>query len=388
MNKKQFVKVFATTFALMTTLVVATPSQLVMAQGQKPPTSTPVPKSKWVTQPVKFGKIKLYEHSSGWFDIKVPENWTETDNSTDNEAIVSFADPTQNAAVFVDVYANDTELSKAEMSKQLDTFVQKSYKKLDKFKANKPEVLKDLNGSGQVFLYKSKLDNGKEVTMYGDAYLEQHDNTLMTLVVLLLPEEQYQTIKKQAYEIVNSVTAHPEAYTAPTADTGNTNTSSSFSMGDLTDYEHPTSVFKLKVPDDWKEVDSSTDGFPLVVWVEPSGLGVMSASASKLTKALKTAELQTNIVAFINGYAKGNKKIKGVKIGDKKAKGNEAAASFTFTNDINGETVEMFGVATVKQDVKTVSYLLISLPQADLEGVGDKPTEIFDSFSVDGSASF
>jgi hypothetical protein len=387
-NKQQLVKGFATTLALATTLAVATPGQLALAQGQKPPTSTPVPRSKWVTQPVKFGKMKLYEHSTGWFDIKVPDNWTEDDSSVDTEAIVTFTDPTGNAAVIVHAYPNDTELSKAEMGKQLDEFIQKTYKKLTKFKANKPEALKSLNGAGQVFLYSAKLDNGKSVTMYGDAFLEQHDNTLMTLVILLQPEEQYQTIKKQSYEIVNSITAHPEAYTASTEPT-NTNTSSStFSMGALTDYEHSTGVFKLQVPEDWKEVDSSTDGFPLVVWVEPSGLGVMSASATKLSKALKTSELQTNVVSFINGYAKGNKKMSNVKIGEKNAKGNEAAASFTFTNDIDGEEVEMFGVATVKQNSKTVSYLLITLPKASLEDAGDKPTEIFDSFEVDGSVSF
>ncbi|NJM42174.1 MAG: hypothetical protein HC853_16205, partial [Anaerolineae bacterium] len=121
---------------------------------------------------------------------------------------------------------------------------------------------------------------------------------------------------------------------------------------------------------------------------EPSGLGVMSASATKLSKALKTSELQTNVVSFINGYAKGNKKMSNVKIGEKNARGNEAAASFTFTNDIDGEEVEMFGVATVKQNSKTVSYLLITLPKASMEDAGDKPTEIFDSFEVDGTVSF
>jgi hypothetical protein len=382
--------VFAASFALVTALAVATPGQLAYAQGQKPPaTSTPVPRSKWVTQPVKFGKMKLYEHSSGWFDIKVPENWTENDNSTDNEAIVSFTDPTQNAAIFVNVYPNDTELSKEEMGEQLNNYIQKTYKKLTKFKANKPELLKSLNGAGQVFLYQTKLDNGKQVFMYGDAYLEQHDNTLMTLIVLLLPEEQYQTIKKQTYEIVNSLTAHPENYTAATEKTNTETTSSTnFVMGDLTGYEHPTGVFRLQVPEDWREVDSSTDGFPLVVWVEPSGLGVMSASATKLQKALKASELQTNIVSFINGYAKGNKKMTNVKIGEKSSRNNEAAASFTFTNEINGEDVEMFGIATVKQDSKTASYLLVTLPQANLEDAGDKPTDIFDSFEVDGSVTF
>ena len=388
MNKKTLAKGFATSFALITTLAVATPSQLVLAQGQKPPTSTPVPKSKWVTQPIKFGKLKLYEYSTGWFDIKVPDNWTEEDNSKDNEAIVSFTDPTQNAAVVVDVYPNDAELTKAEMGKQLDAYIQSSYKKLTKFRSNKPEVLKDLNGAGEVFLYQAKLDNGKSVTMYGDTYLEQHDNTLMTLVVLITPEEQYQTIKKQAYEIVNSLTAYPAAYKAPTSDTGSTSTSSDFSMGDLKDYAHESGVFKLKVPEDWKEVDNSSKGFPLVVWVEPTGKGVMSASATKLPKALKTSELQTNIVSFVNGYAKGNKKIKNLKMGDKKAKTNEAAANFSFVSDVNGEDIEMFGVATVKQDGKTVSYLLVTLPNASLEAAGDKPTEIFDSFEVDGSATF
>ena len=386
MNKKNLTKGFATSIALVTTLAVATPGQFVFAQGQKPPISTPVPKSKWVTQPVKFGKMKLYEHSTGWFDLKVPDNWTEEDNSKEGEAIVSFTDPTQNAALVIDVYPDDTKLSKADMGKQLDAYIQKSYKKLTKFKSNKPEDLKSLNGAGAGFQYQTKLDNNKLVTMYGDAYLEQHDNTLMTLVVLIMPEEQYQTIKKQAYEIVNSVTAHPEAYKAPTVDTPAPN--SDFTMGDLKDYAHESGAFKLMVPENWKEVDNSTKGFPLLVWVEPNGLGVMSASATKLPKALKTSELQTNIVSFINGYAKGNKKISALKMGDKKAKTNEAAANFTFTSDVNGEAIEMFGVATVKQDGKTAAFLLVTLPNANLEDAGTKPTEIFDSFEVDGSATF
>ena len=389
MNKKELTKGFATCLVMAVLLATATPGQFAQAAGEKPPaTATPVPRSKWVTLPIKFGKAKLYEHSTGWFDVKVPADWTESDKSSDAEAFVTFTDPTGNGALIVNVYPESNELTKDEMATQLNDYIQKSFKKLTKFKANKATPMKNLNGASGVFAYQAKLDNNKQVTLYGDAYLEQHDNTLMSLSVLLLPEEQYQTIKKQAYELVDSITVHPEAYTAPDSNTAKTTSSTDFSFGDLKDYEHSTGVFKLKVPADWKEVDNTTNGFPLLVWVDPTGQGIISASASKLPKALKTSELQTSIVSFINGYAKGNKKIKNVKIGEKSSKGNEAAASFTFTNDVNGESVDMFGVATVKQDSKTVSYLLVSYPQASISDAGDIPTQIFDSFEVDGSASF
>ena len=393
MTKNRLTTGIATSLALATllaTLATATPSQVAFAAGEKPPaTATPVPRSKWVTQPIKFGKATLYEHSTGWFDVKVPSDWTDEDKSSDAQALVTFTDPTGNGALLVNVYPNSDELSKQDMVGQLDDYIQKTFKKQTKFKASKAEAMKNLNGASTGFAYQTKLDNGKQINMYGDAYLEQHDNTLMSLTLLLLPEEQYQTIKKQAYEIVNSVTIHPEAYKAPDNTTGNTTTTSTdFAFGDLRDYEHSTGVFKLKVPADWKEVDKTTDGFPLLVWVDSTGQGIISASATKLPKALKTSELQTSIVSFINGYAKGNKKITNVKIGEKSAKGNEAAASFTFTNDIDGEAVDMFGIATVKQDSKTVSYLLVSFPKASVSDAGETPTEIFDSFQVDGSVSF
>jgi hypothetical protein len=348
-----------------------------------------VPRSKWVTLPIKFGKLQTYEHISNWFEVQVPNNWTKNDKSTDDSAIVTFTDPTKNGAVFFNVFANTDALSKDDMAEKLDEFVRSSFKNQAKFKAGEARAMQKLNGASQVFSYETKLSNNKNVVMYGDAYYEQHDNTLISIIVLLLPQEQYETVKKQVYEIVDSFSAKPENYAPEPLPEPTPEPTDEFDFGALTDYEHPTGVFTLRVPEDWTERDSSKEGFPLLIWADSTGQGVLSVSATKLQKAYKSSEIQATVVSFINGYAKGNKRMKNLVLGAKRAVGSNAAlARFTFTAQIAGENVEMSGVALAKQNTRTIAYLILTYPTNSEEANSELIGEILDSVGVDGKALF
>lgn len=364
----------------------AGPLTPTLAQDDPPPTSTAVPRSKWVTQPIKFSALKTYTHDPAWFEIDVPSNWTSDDTSTADEAIITFTDPTKNGAVFVDVFANTDELSKADMVEKLDTFVNASFRKLTKFKATDASEMENLNGASQFFRYSTKLTNGKTVNMYGDAFYEQYDNTLVSIVVLLLPEEQYITIKKQAYNIVNSFKAAPENYEAGTP-TDNP-VAGDFAIGDLKDFEQEAGIFNVRVPADWEESDNSSSDFVQLIWQDSTGKGLVIASAAAAKKTYKPAELQAEGVSYIKSFTKNTKRFKDVKIGKKSVVDGAALVAFSYTFILNGEDVPIVGVIAAKQDQNTIGFLQLAVPEENADNLIDVSEEIVASFTINGDVSF
>ena len=367
---------------------MAVPSSLVLATNP-PPTSTAVPRSKWVTQPIKFSALKTYTHDPAWFEIGVPTNWTADDTSKDDEAIVTFTDPTKNGAVFVDVFANTDELTKSDMADKLDTFVNTFFGKLTKFKASDASQMKNLNGASQYFAYSTKLTNGKTVNMRGDAYYEQYDSTLISIIVLLLPDEQYQATQKQAYTIVDSFKAHPENYEpVVAADPTPEPTTGEFALGNLKDFEHDSGVYSLRVPEDWKESDNSSSDFVQTIWQDSSGTGLVIASAAAATKTYKTADLQAESVSYIKSFTKNTERFKDVKIGKKSVKGTTTLVAFSYTYILNDVEVPIVGVVAAQQSKKTIGFLQLAVPEANADSVSDASEEIVTSFKVNGDASF
>lgn len=386
---------------LLVTALLSQPAA-VLAQGNKPPapTSTPVPRSKWVTQPIKFGDLQDFTHKSEWFEAKIPENWTADDTSTETTAIVSFSDPTGNAAVTFAVFADSDELSKDDMVDKLADYVKKAFSKLTKFSASDAKALKNLNGAGQGFSYRQKLSNGKTVTMYGDAYYEQHDSTLVSIIVFLAPEEQYITIKGDAYKVVDSFKALPDNYdstdvanadsdTGNTENTENTDTTdqtndktSEFAIGDLTSYKDSTSGYKLQVPEAWTRKAGKSNNLPYVTWSSADG-GIISAIVSPIPKAFSSADLQKASSEFVKGYAKGNTKVTDLKVGKTKTVDkNSALTSFSYTTDVNDESVEMSAAVLVRQNSKSAVFLMIAIPTSGVDANSDIVDEILSSLTV------
>ena len=368
----------------------AAPATSVLAQDDPPPTSTPVPRSKWVTQPVKFGTLKTYSHDPAWFEIDVPTNWTVDDTSKDDEAIVTFTDPTKNGAVYADVFADTDELSKADMAERLDTFIKSYFGKLTKFTATDANEMDNLNGASQFFRYTTKLSNGKTVTMYGDAFYEQYDTTLVSILVLLLPEEQYVTVKKQAYAIVNSFKALPENYEASTTPTEDPTAepTGEFELGDLTEYQHKSGVYSLSVPGNWDEKDNSSGDFIQTIWQDSTGQGLVIASAAAADKTYKTSELQNEAVSYIKSFTKNTQRFKSVKVGTKSVKAGVAYVNYSYTYVLNGEDVPVVGIIAAKQEENTIGFLQVAVPADNADAVSDAVDEILSSFTIDGSVSF
>jgi tetratricopeptide (TPR) repeat protein len=169
-----------------------------------PPTASP---STGTTSPstgtkeIIFGPPRTYEHKSGWFAMSIPENWNVTDKSSEDEVIVSFADPTENAIVVVRVYSQTSGFTQSQLGESLRTFVNERMGSSDGYTAGDLRPQKD-GSIGLSFKY-NQLLQGKNYQMFGDAFIEQH-NGLVGVLALVMPQEQYDAKKKEAYDLLNS----------------------------------------------------------------------------------------------------------------------------------------------------------------------------------------
>jgi tetratricopeptide (TPR) repeat protein len=161
--------------------------------------ATPASNSR--TQEVEFGTPRVYDHKSGWFSMSIPENWKVTDKSSADEVIVSLADPTENAIVVVRVYSPNRGSTQSELGESLRAFVNDRMSSFDGFSAGDLRSQKD-GSIGLSFKYNQPLE-GKNYQMYGDAFIEQH-NGLVGILALVMPQDQYDTKKKDAYDLLNS----------------------------------------------------------------------------------------------------------------------------------------------------------------------------------------
>ena len=169
-------------------------------RAQVSTTTTPSP-SSGRTQEIVFSTPKLYEHRSGWFAMSIPENWKVTDKSSADEAIVSLTDPTENAVLVIRVYSPTTGFTQSQLGESLRQFVNERMSSFDAYAAGDLRPQKD-GSIGLSFKYNQAVE-AKNYQMYGDAFIEQH-NGLVGILALVMPQDQYDAKKKEAYDLLNS----------------------------------------------------------------------------------------------------------------------------------------------------------------------------------------
>jgi hypothetical protein len=153
------------------------------------------------TQEIIFGTPKIYNHKSGWFTLSVPGNWNIEDKSAEGEVVVSIGDPSENAIVVVRVYPPPQPRTQEQLGEVLKSFLSSRMGSFDGFVMG--ELKSQRDGSlGLYFKYNSVVDK-VSYKMYGDAFIEQH-NGLVGFIALIMPQNQYDTKKNSAYEMVNS----------------------------------------------------------------------------------------------------------------------------------------------------------------------------------------
>ena len=177
-------------------LVLSLFSAVALGQHDPPPASTTTGKTKEVV----IGEFKQYSHPSGWFTINIPSNWTINDQGDNNEAIVTFADPTKNGILVIRVWKSDNGATAEQRTKILSDFVNARLSSFPNFSArdrDKPD-----RSGGLFYKYDSVIDS-QSYAMYVDSFIEK-DGGKLAILGLIFPQEQYNAKKGATYRFVNS----------------------------------------------------------------------------------------------------------------------------------------------------------------------------------------
>ncbi|CAN5685916.1 hypothetical protein BH20ACI4_BH20ACI4_17110 [soil metagenome] len=179
--------------------------------SQEPATGAPVPPPKPVTSSsqktldVVFGAFKSYRHSSGWFSMSVPENWTISEKSVEGEYIISVTDPTENAAFVGRVWSSPDNMTEDELETVLTMFLNESLSDFLNFKLGIPTQIDGKVGIN--FKYDSVIE-AKTYPMIGESFIEQNGR-IIGLTNFILPKDQSVKKRDLINKMINSIKINP-----------------------------------------------------------------------------------------------------------------------------------------------------------------------------------
>ena len=163
---------------------------------------------------VKIGQLKTYTYSTNLFSINVPENWQRRDRSTTGEAIVSWYDPTNNAAIVVDVFSQEAFQQKGQipperLSRFLARAAQQQYRANPDFQLAATEAV---SGSWLQSRWSYTVTNlqGKKGRMLGYGLVRQ-DEDKISYIHFIVPETQYPQLRSQLSKITASYSVNSTA---------------------------------------------------------------------------------------------------------------------------------------------------------------------------------
>ena len=181
-------------------------------------------------------------------------------------------------------------------------------------------------------------------------------------------------------------TAAPTDSAATDATPADAATSGAMVVGDLKTYTHPSKVFSIDVPSNWKESDSSTAGTLSVSWVDPSGVAGVLTNVTTVEQTLTAAELTEKGTEFV-------KTVFGAEadfvMGDTKVQSDKSIlVPFTATHKIDGTQVEIGGLTYIEQRGTHLSVLTVLYPLAQEDAFFKGPLDkIINSYTLDTDAT-
>lgn len=367
--------VFVAGVLALTVSLNATPAA---AANNPPPTATPLPKAKSndafqlinpaSTKKVVFGELQEFTHPSGIFTIMAPENWSVQDGSNDDASVIYFLDPGKNAAIIARAMVVHDSPDADAVGQMLQTYVEDQFGGLKKYNAEAPKKMK--NGDMGMGFSFDATSGGKTYTMYGDAYGFLNDPIASTLV-FIAPKDQYEDIRDQAYEVLNSYNANPDALQA--------NAGGEDIIGELSLYEDKKGAFEILAPAGWDVKDQSKSGRSVIGFVQPDGKAELVVEVYKDAKSYKPADLQKLVEAYVED-SYGNQS--NLQMSDSEGAGSTAKASATFDLEVGNETIPMVAVLYVDKVQGALAYMRIAVPIASLDAIKDKMDEIGESYRI------
>ncbi|MDX2270963.1 MAG: hypothetical protein NW237_03305 [Cyanobacteriota bacterium] len=151
---------------------------------------------------VRIGSLETYEYETGLFSLGVPQNW-EVEEVSDSDIVrVLFTDPLGNAFVVVAVLAAEEKLSSNALGSLLQSDVELTFGEEPDFDMDKDPTPQDDGSVGVTFTFTSQVEN-LEVTLLGNAFIQQDDDYL-SLMYVIVPQEQFDDLQADIDQIINS----------------------------------------------------------------------------------------------------------------------------------------------------------------------------------------
>jgi hypothetical protein len=333
------------------------------------------------TKPIVFGKPKAYEHESGWFKLDIPSNWTAKDSSKDDEQIVTFSDPTGNAAIVVDIFTSEKTMADADMSALTTKFIREKFSSYKKFSISKAQVVR----KGLISLkfgYQQPLGT-KSIPMSGESFMRNHEDALYALVTYLVPTEQAEKAKPKIYEVIDTLEVDADALNKQSQSTG-----TAAALGELALYNHPKKVFSVKLPETWEITDNSKSGIVSMLFEQPGGDSFAMVEVLKNAKGpYKQKDLGAAITKYVQDTIGAN--VEGFQSLDPTVNGpTSATQAFNFTVEVDGKEKSMTGVVLLLQNGTNVGYLRVIMPTENVDANVETLNTMGDSFTVSKTAKF
>lgn len=194
----------------------ATPTQVAAAPTRTPrptrppdPTPSPLPSPSPTTATasnqlalVDIGPLKTYTHPSGVFRLDIPNNWTLQDNSSADELLLIWTDPTGNGAILVNIFEDRRSYTDNELVRLLNNFLIDRFGSQPDFTYEDPRPQSD-GSQLVVWSYTATADNNIKATLLGNSFVEQRGNKI-SILTTLVPQEQFETLVSQTDKIINT----------------------------------------------------------------------------------------------------------------------------------------------------------------------------------------
>jgi hypothetical protein len=153
-----------------------------------------------------ISKLELFEHSTGAFELLVPQGWTISDRLEGGKLAVSWVDPTKNAVISVEMFATPVSASQEDLLKVDRDFIKLEFGEFPDFFIEQPITQKD--GSLLTIWGYSFTKEKQSAKAVINRYLQQKGQKTIIVSVGFL-EQHFDQLQAPLAQVVNSLQVNP-----------------------------------------------------------------------------------------------------------------------------------------------------------------------------------
>ncbi len=333
---------------------------------------------------VEIGPLKTYNHPSGVFRIDVPNNWTLQDNSSDEELLLVWTDPTGNGAILVDIFEDSRSRSDSELVDLLTTFLKERFSQEPDFSYEDAKPQSD--GSQLiVWSYTATADNNIQTTLLGNSFVEQRGNKI-SILTTLVPQEQFETLVSQTDKIINTYRINPNAAIGGESSFPTTvsTTLAPVEIGRLQTFDHPSGVFQIDIPENWSLTDNSRPGELILVWSDPTNNAAVIVDVLEDSTTYSSDQLVDKLVSFLQSSFSNQPDF----FYEEPKPQNDGSILIVwgYTATVSDVQASMLGNSFIEQRGNKLSVLTTLVPADQFETLVSQTDEIINTYRLDPEA--